>query len=352
MVKSNIIVPGGPTPADRKKILFVDKIGSFLPALQEAANNIGLLAHHAEGRINPEALMQYGTIWCSWGDELAVQLSHMMDRLPGKLVVQVRSYEAYQDQFMKNMKWENVNCLVYVADHIAQRIMRVMGWEGGEVPEWLNTALLPTCLDLKKWPKPKKWQKKANQIAWVGRHCAPKNPELLVFLAQNDPNYKFVAIGPFPDGRFKDFCDYTQRSIGNITFLDNTNPKFWEETDIVRETLEESSYILSTSTHESTHMALMEGMAMGCKPLVYDRLGNWVDENWVFKTMEEFHTAMFGGTHPDEYRDFIKTHRNIDIHHQCFTNIWRNLHDPPAAFKNTGDTPDPGIEGPATAQAQ
>jgi len=312
-----IVMPSTLDTADMSKIIFVDAIGSFLPPLVDAAKQCGLDVTVAEGQINPEALLKYGIVWCSWADQLAGAISYM--NLPGKLVVQCRSYEAFTN-LPAQIRWSGVSRLVIVANHVLDNLNRRFPGT-----RQVKTSWLPTCLDMKKWPKPAKWTKVPKQVAWVGRHASPKNSELLALLIDSFPDLTWHIHGPFADGRLESFLRWKFSHFPNVRFFTPTEEEWWKKTTDLEDSLYSSSFILSTSTFESTQVSLMEGMAAGCSPMVYEREGLWCPESAVFKTLDDFRAILCRPLNPDAYRDYVNTHRNMDIHHRCFGTIVKDL---------------------------
>ena len=64
--------------------------------------------------------------------------------------------------------------------------------------------------------------------------------------------------------------------------------------------LEDKHFILSTSLWEGTHVAAMEGMAMGLKPLIHAWIGadEVYDARWTWRDAAELDTMLRGGPRP------------------------------------------------------
>ena len=75
----------------------------------------------------------------------------------------------------------------------------------------------------------------------------------------------------------------------------------------LNEFFKDKTYVLNTSPRESQCMSVMEGMAAGLKPLVYDWVGaDKLYGEHVWKTVTEFRKMLNTSYNPERYRKVIK----------------------------------------------
>ena len=79
--------------------------------------------------------------------------------------------------------------------------------------------------------------------------------------------------------------------------------------DDVPNFLKDKNYIISTSVQESTHVAILEGMACGLKPIIHNWPGSETiyPEKYLFNSVDDFVKSVMGEYKTKEYRDFIET---------------------------------------------
>jgi len=283
--------------------IIFDRIGSFMQPFVDRAKARGWRVYLAQGEVNLELLNQCDVIYCNWCDHLAVSLAKR--RWPGKLVVMVRSYEAYLG-FLGAMEWANVDLLVFVSPHIHDYCRLTY-----PLPPALPVHFVPDCVDLDRFPL-KADLAPGNRVAFVGRLGAPKCPEFLVAAAYEFPAYEFCFKGPFEDRRLQAFFALHASRAGNIHVDGPTGDGPWFSGAGVNDFLENCHYIASPSFHEGTHMALLEGMAKGLCPLVQERPGAVVEPEYsTYRSMCQFGALLTAGAPSADHRLWVKEHRDL-----------------------------------------
>ena len=291
-----------------ERVLIVDKIKSFHQPLVDHLTERGHKVFQMTGAVNVEFLNTMDLIWCSWADELAVQLSQIPQLKP-KLVVQCRSYEAY-GPFLSQINWSAVNHLVFVADHI-----RDYAAEVHNISLDVPCSIMPTCIDAEKWPLKQPLDAEGANIALVGRLAEPKNIQFAVELAYLVPFAQIWLKGPVGDTRLKAFVEYHQKKMPNIHWQAPGSNITWHDGSGMWNFYNQMHYILSCSYHESTHMTLLEGMAVGLVPLVQDRPGavwprTYITSAGCAKMVEDLRPSA-------GYRDFILDNRPMARQHHA-----------------------------------
>lgn len=196
-------------------------------------------------------------LWCEWADEAAVQMTNAPKVCP--IIIRLHSYEAFTP-YPEQIKWENVDAIVYVAEHVRERVERE--YKVGGVPAYV----IPNGVDLEKFVPPDPDERTGRKIGWAGGISHKKGPELFAAVVQavraHDPEYTFHVAGEFQDERYEEYFRHALPP-GSCTFYGklaaDEMPGFWQGMD----------YTLSTSPWESFQYVIAEGMACGCVPLVH-----------------------------------------------------------------------------------
>ena len=250
----------------RKNFLIVDKTGSFTAELEQHLKksfNVKKI-----GRFLPQYLKWADYAWFDWCDEQLVLASQI--RWQAKVMAQFRSYELFTDMPAK-VNWSNVDCVMFVGDHVRQRAIV-------KFPSMKNTTILMNTdgIDLGKFTF--RERSAGFDVAWVGFLNLKKNFPLLLQIAQDYPGYTFHVAGRYQDERLQTYVEHfiETRSLGNV--------KFYGWVDDIDKFLDDKQYIISTSLWEGTHLSVLEGMAKGLKPLIYNWPGseNIYSREWLF----------------------------------------------------------------------
>lgn len=280
----------------RRNFLIVDKTGQFSRELER---------HMAE-RYNverietflPQYLRWADVAWFDWCDESAVLASQVS--WDARVIMCLRSYEFFTDT-PAQVNWANVDGLVFVAPHVRRLAEEKFGpFTATEVSTVLDGIDLERFAFRERAP--------GNRIAWVGFLNHKKNVPLLLELAVRLRDYEFHVAGRFQDERLR---LYVERYV-ELNGLANLTLHGWVED--VPAFLDDKHFILSTSLWEGTHVALMEGMAMGLRPLIHAWLGadEVYDARWTWRNTLEFEALLRNGPYdPAEYRRFAEQHFDV-----------------------------------------
>lgn len=301
----------------KKEPLFVlvDSIGSFADPIIRFANAAGF---DVAMNPHPTSLNEATIIWCDWADKNAAILSRVR-RPNAKLIVRCHAYEAYYGAW-RGIEWGNVDAVVFVADHVREQMLRACPWTGQV--QAVDHHIMRSGVDVEKWPLKTDCELR-HRIAYVGRICPPKNAEQLLFMAYELPDWAVHFMGPFQDARCEEFFHYHADRLPNVFWHPPDGDGPWWSGRGVNEFLEECDFIASPSYAESTHMALLEGMAKGLAPLCQARPGAVAPVTYDSPT--SFHQRLTE-LHPGErWRQHVKEHHSEEAMEREFLAILESL---------------------------
>jgi len=276
---------------NKRNFLIVDKTGSFTQELEQHLKktfNVKKIA-----RFVPQYLKWADLAWFDWCDEQLALASQI--RWRAKILAQFRSYELFTDM-PADVNWSNVDRVMFVADHVRQRAL-------AKFPTLNNTTVLMNTdgIDLDKFTF--RHRSPGFDIGWVGFLNHKKNIPLLLHIAQDYPAYTFHVAGEFQDERLEVFVEHfiRTRSLRNV--------RLHGRVDDMNAFLDDKQFILSTSLWEGTHTAVLEGMAKGLKPLIYNWPGaeNIYCRQWLFNSPADLKWKLRGETFDSkQYRQWVE----------------------------------------------
>jgi glycosyltransferase involved in cell wall biosynthesis len=165
---------------------------------------------------------------------------------------------------------------------------------------------------------------RGKNIACVGYLNMRKNPMLLLQCMQKlhyiDPEYKLFFAGIFQNPMLEQYTRHIvqQLELNDVVFFDG-----WQED--VNLWLQDKHYIVSGSIGESQGMGLMEGMALGLKPIIHNFPGaNQIfPQEYLFNISEEFCNQILSDNYqPKRYRRFIEENYPLNKQLNDINNIF------------------------------
>lgn len=281
----------------RRNFLIVDATGQFSRELER----------HMRARFNveridaflPQYLKWADVVWFDWCDEHAVLASQV--RWDARVMVCLRSYEAFTDA-PGHVNWANVDHLVFVAPHVRRLAEDKFGPFAGPA---VSTILDGVDLERFRFRE----RECGRRIAWVGFLNSKKGVPLLLEAAARLRDYEFHVAGEFQDERLRVYIEHFVAVSGL------TNVTLYGWVDDVPAFLDDKHFVLSTSVWEGTHVAVMEGMAMGLKPLVHAWPGadEVYDARWTWRNLDELEALVRGTEYaPAEYRRFAEERFDVN----------------------------------------
>ena len=235
-----------------------------------------------------------------WACGLAVDFSNMNEK---PLFVIHRSFEVFEDTAyyaqVQNINWENVKQLFMLNEsHYPLFEKKVKN---------VNPIFIKNGIDLDYFPTIEKRSDAKHRVGWICNLNHKKggiNAVHAMFeLKKLDPLITFNHVGKIDSKRIYLY-------INNIMPYQNLiwkNYGYNNSHAFVKNFLKTCRYIFSSSIVEGNPLNILEGMAMGCKPLIhrYPGVEYQFPESYIWTTFDDLRKLYVSDYKPQEYREFV-----------------------------------------------
>ena len=255
-------------------IYFAVSNPSFLVDIIEACHEKYLIrVEESFNPVNAGIFSAKDIIWCEWADKNAIAVANYKTK--AKKILRIHSYEIYQRD-LDQINFNAFDTIIFVAEHIKNQFLDRFKNIDAEI------KVIPNSIDLSKFSidKKAKEQTQKYKIAWAGYGSNKKGLALLKFLANTKSNIEFHLAVQWQQ---QDIRLFMEHDLPGNMFL---HP--WQKD--LNHFFKDKHFVISTSPRESQHLTVMEGMAAGCYPLVYNWPGAeeiYGEEN-LFDSIEDF----------------------------------------------------------------
>lgn len=186
------------------------------------------------------------------------------------LVIRLHSYEAFTTlPSLTNM--QGVESAIFIADHIRDIFNKTC-----LNAEFLNErqAVIQNIRPLGKHVPQKRSRLEKKTLCLAGYSNRNKDPnfalDILSNLLQSDSEWKLKLIGhPWQNEVSEDDLEYFGEFQKKLSTL-SQNVEIGPYTNDILSHLEKCGFILSTSLREGSHETVVEGMSVGCIPIIRD----------------------------------------------------------------------------------
>ena len=246
--------------------------------------------------------------WCDivfaeWWNHPAIWFSRYLHQEKA-LVVRLHSYEAFTSM-PRFTNMNGVDGAIFIADHIQKIFYKTC--EGASKYSHRDTVI-QNIRDLKHGSPSRRNETERNTLCLLGYSKRNKDPllalDILESLIKDDPAWRLKLIGdPWPDKLRESDKDYFTRFQDKMTCL-NEHITVVPFTYEALEELKKIGFILSTSLREGSHEAVVEGMSVGCIPVVrsWPQVQRFGGPQNIFSDVTIFDTT-------DQAVNAIKQHR-------------------------------------------
>jgi glycosyltransferase involved in cell wall biosynthesis len=159
-------------------------------------------------------------------------------------------------------------------------------------------------------------------FGYVGHLTQTKNISLLLqvikMVTDRNSKYRFDIFGEFAlDGGSisKEIpYRYFQNQVKRLGISEFITLHGHLDQDIMIEKMKDINYLISTSYREGLPFNIIEGMAMGIKPIIHSWPGaeQCFDEKFIFDYMGEIFDMLEGEYNSKKYREFVETNHDLE----------------------------------------
>lgn len=253
-----------------------------------------------------DAISRHEAVWLEWGNELAVTLTRSAVLAGKKVVLRIHSYEVL-DALADDIDFEVVDDIVFVAGHVRDIFLARMP----DVASKCGIRVIPNGVDLERFQM--KERDSGHNLGYLGALNFKKDPMVLMHafraLHQHDPRFKLHIAGR---------CDQSRYRIAMGHFLENNGlvevTKLYGHQEDVVSWLGAIDYVILTSLMEGNPVGVLEAMATGCQPLIYDFPGAsalYPDE-FIWRNFDELLARVSQPHEPRRYREFVAENHSLE----------------------------------------
>ena len=253
-------------------------------------------------------------VWLEWLDGYCLELltheftkkKHLRKK---KVVLRIHRYELFNDRLLNSIQFvepDLIDRLVFVSEYVKQIGISHFPWmEKGVV--------IPNLIDVDKFPFVKR--EKGYDLLFLGRISYVKNlPFMLDMfneLLKLDSRYHLHLVGNISD---KELYYYLDNYMKKMKIYDKIFIHGHVLNDELPSTMAMMQYVCCSSIFESQGVGILEAMASGLKPVIFNFPGaeTFFPEKWLYMDRKDF---TFNVMSPDydsqEYRDFVLDNYSI-----------------------------------------
>ena len=255
-------------------------------------------------RFDPFIAQKADLLFAEWMDENAVMIQNFKTKhiKHVKKILRLHRYEAYTEIY-KYIKWDEWDEIVFVARHPAEYLKKIT-----KIP--FKYKVIRQGVEIDKYEYNPSDTKK---IAFMGLYSRKKGLGELEILANTFRDYEFHLAGGWLEVDLQEKLEKNR----NLHFHGWIDPK--DKNDFFKD----MKYIVSPAVSESGHIALMEGMLCGCKPLIRDWIGSddIYKREWTWDSMQTFKKLLEGEYEPEKYREFIESNYDFERSYKEMTDL-------------------------------
>ena len=205
-------------------------------------------------------------MWVEWATHPAIIISKTK-RPWQKLIIRLHRYEMYRKKWMRKIKWENVDCVVFVNSELEREFKKT-------VCNSVKTITIPNAIEINLFDLIKTNNK--NSLLAYGLHFHPikaytKLIEMFAKIIQHNSNFTLTIAGQKPTNEFhKNHYDECKNLIDKFNLSDKVKLDKLEiggdelkTHSNIKILLEKHNAIISYSDMESFHYAFAEGLVSG-----------------------------------------------------------------------------------------
>jgi len=245
------------------KIAIIDRIKTFSPIFAEHWKKKHEVTTSSTYVSVSATSDYYDIVYFDWADGNCVEyFTNLNGKKRPKVIVRIRRYEAFDTGKMTKIDWDKVDEIVFNTE-----FLRNMCHAWYKVDKFKDAHIIPNGVDVSKWNFRERTG--GNKIAMLAYWKERKNISMAMqIFALLPPHYEFHLAGRWNDAVSRFLVDDSAMKLGikNRVFV----------TDGLVDTdsyLDDKDYLLQTSTSEGVSNIVIESMAKGIKPAIFNSLG-------------------------------------------------------------------------------
>ena len=261
-------------------------------------------------------------VWLEWADTIPIHILkgfRSFNLTRKKIIVRLHRYELFTPRTLKLIQevtdsgaYKNIDKLVFVSEAVRQIGISKFPW-------MKNSVVIPNLFDHTKFPFHNR--DKGYNLLFLGRISYVKNLPLCLTmfheLLKLDSNYKLHIVGNISD---PELIYYAENFIAKTKLDDNIVWRGHVPHEKIPALMADMHYIICSSIFESQGMGIIEGMASGLKPVIFDFPGaeQFYPEKWRWTDRTDFIGNILSPDYdPQEYHDYVVKNYSIE------QNVWR-----------------------------
>jgi glycosyltransferase involved in cell wall biosynthesis len=257
-----------------------------------------------------EAMARHQTVWIEWGNELAEFLTKQgAQALKGKRVIlRIHAYEVMQG-LADRIDYNQISDLMFVCAGMRDLLLQ----RRPEIRQQVKRIhVIPNGIDTARFTLAQR--PPGLELAYVGYLNFKKGPMELMHamevLHRRHGRCRLHVAGVFQDLYSETACRH---------FIARNNLEgavhFYGWVKDVKAWLADKTAIICTSLSESQGLGLMEAMAMGLKPLIYNfhTAEHIYPRRWLWNNFDELTEMLHEAHDPQEVRRFVEQNYSLDL---------------------------------------
>ncbi len=306
-VEGNPPIRLGIWAADGDNVHFLNPVLDLLP------ERYRIIRFSWNPRTSPQEMQkqvrQVDMAWFEWATGPVIPGSKLVQGIPS--VCRLHRYEAYTGA-PREVNWKNIDRLIFINSGVIGTFEQI---HPDVLPGSCKTEVIPNGIALDAYPfRPDK--KRTRDLAFLGRVHLIKNPMLLVQIIRKlidlDSEYVLHIGGPIHHFEALQYIRYHAEQMGiqeNIR-IHGEIPKA-----TVAEWLSGFTYLVSSSVIESQGVGVVEGMALGLRPVIHDFVGarTLFPADFIYNAIDEAVDQIHRGAfEPERYRKYVEERFALD----------------------------------------
>lgn len=253
-------------------------------------------------------IKKHQNVWIEWGNEFAKHLTNSCaPELRGRRVfLRIHGYEIMTG-LADQIDYRQINDLIFVCRDMRDILLN----RKPEIRKQVERIhVIPNGVDTDKFKLIRR--NKGHHIASIGYINYKKGPVLLLHafeeIHRQDPRFQLHVAGRFQDFYHEVYWQHFLQQNGLRGFIHYNG---WIEN--LPSWLSSKHFVISTSLSESQGMGVLEAMATGCQPLIYNfhTASSIYPAEYLWNTQEDLINKLYMRQEPSNVRDFVVNNYSI-----------------------------------------